>query len=45
MSQAAVETLLDKMVKADIIRLSMVNDVLLDEALSEGSRALLLCMF
>jgi hypothetical protein len=45
MSQAAVETPLDKIAKVDIIHLSMVNDILLDEALSEGPRALLLCMF
>jgi hypothetical protein len=32
------------MTKAHIIQLPMVNDVLLDEALSERPRALLLCM-
>jgi hypothetical protein len=46
MSQAAVQVLLDKTAEVDIICPSiMVNGDLLDEALSERPRALLLCMF
>jgi hypothetical protein len=40
-----VESSLDKLVKALIICSPMVNDILLDKALSERSLALVSCMF